>query len=83
MKFAKEMKTEEGKRNVSRIANQMTKERQDVVGLSCLKSVRGEIVTDGEEIKGVTLLVFAIFTVSTTIIYWISIILFPNKDFFN
>ena len=132
------MKWKNGKRNVSRITSQMTKERQDVflntifvsshmypenpegtqvivgsmnmgyisdtarnrthnlfrpkrepiplgpmlLGQACLKSVWGEIVTDGEEIKGVTLLVFAIFFVSTTIMYWISIIFVSKQRFF-
>ena len=53
VKFENEMDTEEGERNVFRIAKQMAKERQDVVGRSCLKNDQGEIVTDCEEMKNV------------------------------
>jgi hypothetical protein len=36
--FAKDLESMEGKKNIFRIAKQMAKERQDVVGVNCLKS---------------------------------------------
>ena len=53
VKFENEFDTEEGERNVFRIAKQMAKERQDVVGGSCLENDQGEIVTDGGQMKNV------------------------------
>ena len=44
--FARELDTEEGKKNVFRIAKQMANERQDVVGVNCLK-----VVIDSKGIK--------------------------------
>jgi hypothetical protein len=43
----------EGKKNIFRIAKQMAKERQDVVGVNCLKSYGMNIVIDPDEIKNV------------------------------
>jgi hypothetical protein len=43
----------EGKKNIFRIAKQMAKEGQDVVGVNCLKSDGGNIVIDPDEIKNV------------------------------
>jgi len=51
--FASELESAKGKRNVFRIAKQMAKERQDVLGVNCLKDSRGKIVVDGDEIKGI------------------------------
>lgn len=51
LELASELNSEEGKRNVFRIAKQMTKERQDVGGVSCLKDSAGRIVTDSSGIK--------------------------------
>ena len=49
--FASDLASEAGKRNVFRIAKQMAKERQDVVGVNCLKDADGNIVIDSNEIK--------------------------------
>jgi hypothetical protein len=51
--FANDLESMEGKKNVFRIAKQMDKERQDVVGVNCLKSDDGSIVIDPDEIKNV------------------------------
>jgi len=50
---ANELESEKGKRNVFRIAKQMAKERQDVLGVNCLKDSKGKIVIDGNEIPGI------------------------------
>jgi hypothetical protein len=44
--FAAELDSEEGKRNVFRIAKQMAQERQDVTGVNCLKDGTGNVVVD-------------------------------------
>jgi hypothetical protein len=49
--LASELGSEQGKKNVFRIAKQMAKERQDVVGINCLKESSGRIVTDSKGIK--------------------------------
>ena len=49
--FASELESEEGKKNVFRIAKQMSEERQDVVGVNCLKDSTGKIVIDNIGIK--------------------------------
>ena len=49
--FARELDTEEGKKNVFRIAKQMANERQDVVGVNCLKDSAGKVVIDSKGIK--------------------------------
>jgi hypothetical protein len=51
VEFASELDTEDGKRNVFRIAKQMAKERQDVVGGNCLKNGEGKLVIDSDGIK--------------------------------
>jgi hypothetical protein len=45
------LESAEGKKNIVRIAKQMAKERQDVVGVNCLISDGGNIVIDPDEIK--------------------------------
>jgi hypothetical protein len=42
-----------GRKIFSELQKQMAKERQDVVGVSCLKSDGGNIVIDQDEIKNV------------------------------
>jgi hypothetical protein len=44
---------EEGRENVFWIAKQMAKERQDVVGVNCFKTTKGEVEIDSNEIKDV------------------------------
>jgi hypothetical protein len=51
--FAKDLESTKGKKNIFRIAKQMAKERQDVVGVNCLKSDGGNIVIDPDEIQNV------------------------------
>ena len=51
VELVSELDSEEGKRNVFRIAKQMAKERQDVVGGNCLNDNRGRLVIDSEKIK--------------------------------
>jgi hypothetical protein len=53
VEFVSELDSEEGRRNVFRIAKQMIKERQEVVGGSCVNDDQGRLVIDSEGIKGV------------------------------
>ena len=46
--IAEQLRSDEGRKCVFRIAKQIMKERQDVVKVNCLKDVRGNVVADEE-----------------------------------
>ncbi|MBJ5510287.1 hypothetical protein JGG51_24190, partial [Salmonella enterica subsp. enterica serovar Meleagridis] len=49
--LASELEKEEGKSNLFRIARQMARERQDVVGVNCLRDPTGNVVIGNDKIK--------------------------------
>ena len=49
--FADELDSDEGRRNVFRVARQMAKDRQDVISNNCMLNEKGELTTDSEGIK--------------------------------
>jgi len=49
--FAAKLDTEEGRRDVFKIAKQIAKEKEDVVGVKCLKNGLGEVLVDAKDIK--------------------------------
>ena len=49
--FGEKLNTEEGQKSVFKIAKQMANERQDVVGVKCLKDENGRIVVKPEMLK--------------------------------
>mgnify|MGYP007071599789 CR=1 FL=1 len=50
-RLGEKLNTEEGQRSVFKIAKQMAKERQDVVGVNCVKDESGNIVVEPEMMK--------------------------------
>ena len=50
-RLGEKLNTEEGQKSVFKIAKQMAKERQDMVGVNCLKDESGNIVVKLEMIK--------------------------------
>jgi len=40
-----------GKKNVYRVVKQMTKSRQDVVGVNCVKDVNGKVLVESDQLK--------------------------------
>jgi len=40
-----------GKKNVYRVAMQMAKSRQDVVGVNCVKDANGKVLVDSDQVK--------------------------------
>ena len=50
-KFADNLDSEAGKRNVYRIARQMAKKRQDVTNVRCMRDDRGRLVCESETVK--------------------------------
>ena len=40
-----------GKKNVYRVAKQMTKSRQDVVGVKCVKDANGKVLVENDQVK--------------------------------
>ena len=49
--FGEKLNTGEGQKSVFKIAKQMANERQDVVGVKCLKDENGRIVVKPEMLK--------------------------------
>jgi hypothetical protein len=49
--FAVKLDTEEGKKEVFKIAKQIAKEEEDVVGVKRLKNELGEVLLDSNDIK--------------------------------
>ncbi|CAK9296895.1 unnamed protein product [Gordionus sp. m RMFG-2023] len=49
--FAKEMECADGIGNMVRMAKQMSKKRQDVIGVKCLKNMEGKMTIDSNGIK--------------------------------
>ena len=50
-KLAEEVNSDEGRRNVFRIAKQMAKTGQDVTNVNCLRSGNGKVIVNGEDVK--------------------------------
>jgi len=40
-----------GKKNVYRVAKQMAKSRQDVVGVNCVKDTNGKVLVENDQVK--------------------------------
>ena len=40
-----------GKKNVYRVAKQMAKSRQDVVGVNCVKDANGKVLVENDQVK--------------------------------
>jgi len=49
--FARNLGSKEGRKNVFRIAKQLSRNRKDIVGIECMKDRDGKVVFEGEEIK--------------------------------
>ena len=49
--FAEELNSDQGRKNVFRIARQMTRERQDIVSVKCVKNAKGEVMKDQDTIR--------------------------------
>ena len=45
------MKSTAGKKNVCRVAKQMAKSRQDVVGINCVKDADGKVLVENDQVK--------------------------------
>ena len=45
------MESTAGKKNVYRVAKQMAKSRQDVVGVNCVKDANGKVLVENDEVK--------------------------------
>jgi len=46
-----EMESTAGKKNVYRVAKQMGKSRQDVVGVNCVKDANGKVLVENDQVK--------------------------------
>ena len=46
-----ELESTAGKKNVYRVAKQMTKSRQDVVGVNCVKDANGKVLVANDQVK--------------------------------
>jgi len=51
--FANELESTAGKKNVCRVAKQMAKSRQDVVGVNCEKDANGKVLVENDQVKEV------------------------------
>ena len=45
------MESTAGKTNVYRVATQMAKSRQDVVGVNCVKDANGKMLVENDQVK--------------------------------
>ena len=48
-----ELESTAGKQNVYRVAKQMAKSRQDVVGVNCVKDANGKVLVENDQVKQV------------------------------
>ena len=46
-----ELEITAGKKNVYRVAKQMAKSRQDVVGVNCVKDANGKVLVESDQVK--------------------------------
>jgi len=46
-----ELESTAGKKNVYRVAKQMAKSRQDVVGVNCVKDANGKVLVAKDQVK--------------------------------
>jgi len=46
-----ELESAAGKKNVYRVAKQMAKSRQDVVGVNCVKDANGKVLVGNDQVK--------------------------------
>jgi len=46
-----ELESTAGKKNVYRVAKQMAKSRQDVVGVNCVKDANGKVLVENDQVK--------------------------------
>jgi len=46
-----ELESTAGKKNVYRVVKQMTKCRQDVVGVNCVKDANGKVLVENHQVK--------------------------------
>jgi len=50
-KLVNELESTVRKKNVYRVAKQMTKSRQDVVGANCVKDAKGKVLVENDQVK--------------------------------